>query len=138
MDDRKQELSHYRMEKASICLNSAKILAATGDYCGAANRSYYAIFHCVRSILALDGMDFSKHSGIIAYFQKNYVKTGVFGKEYSKILTEAFTVRSESDYDDYYVISKDDIDSQIRNAESFIIGIQCYVESRISNDKQTR
>jgi len=137
MDDRKQELSRYRMEKASMCLNSAKVLAAAGDYCGAANRSYYAIFHCVRSILALDGIDFSKHSGIIAYFQKTYVKTGVFGKEYSRILTEAFTVRSESDYDDYYVISKDDIDFQIKNAESFIIGIQRYAESRISNDKQT-
>ncbi len=57
--------------------------------------------------IAREGIDFSKHSGVLAYFQKNYVKTGIFQKEYSKILTEAFEVRSDSDYDDYYVISKE-------------------------------
>lgn len=45
------------------------------DYKGAANRSYYAIFHTMRSVLALDQIDFSKHSGVSAYFRKEYIKT---------------------------------------------------------------
>lgn len=90
---------------------------------GAAKRSYYSIFHSIRSLLALEGIDFSKHSGIMVYFQKNYVKTGIFGKEYSKILTEAFEIRSESDYDNYYVISKEDMEEQIKNAQFFQNGI---------------
>lgn len=41
MDERKKELCYYRLEKAKICLASAKVLVQSGDYCGAANRSYF-------------------------------------------------------------------------------------------------
>ena len=50
------------------------------------------------------------------------MKSGIFGKEYSKILTEAFQVRSESDYDDYYIISKDEADAQILKCTNFLSG----------------
>ena len=81
----------------------------------------------------MDGVDFSKHAGVIAYFQKNYVKSGIFEKEYSKILTEAFEIRSESDYDDYYIIAKEDAEIQIQNAQFFINGIMEYVNTIISS-----
>lgn len=42
-----------------------------GDYKTVANRSYYAVFSAMRAVLALDGFDFKKHSGIIAEFRKN-------------------------------------------------------------------
>lgn len=129
MDERRKDLCYYRLDKAKKCLASAKVLTQSGDYCGAANRSYYSIFHSIRSLLALEGVDFSKHSGVMAYFQKNYVKSGIFGKEYSKILTEAFEVRSESDYDDYYMISKEEVEEQIQNAQFFLNGIVKYVEA---------
>lgn len=63
----------------------------------------------------------------MAYFQKNYIKPGIFGKEYSKILTEAFQIRNDSDYDDYYILSKEDVDVQIQNAQIFFNGIVSYV-----------
>lgn len=129
MDERRKDLCYYRLDKAEKCLASAKVLTQSGDYCGAANRSYYSIFHSIRSLLALEGVDFSKHSGVMAYFQKNYVKSGIFGKEYSKILTEAFEVRSESDYDDYYMISKEEVEEQIQNAQFFLNGIVKYIEA---------
>lgn len=131
MDERNKDLCRYRLEKAQKCLISAKILVQAEDYCSAANRSYYSIFHCIRSLLALEGVDFSKHSGVMAYFQKNYVKSGIFEKEYSKILTEAFEVRSESDYDDYYIISKEEVEKQIQNAQFFFNGIMKYVDDVI-------
>lgn len=127
MDKRKKDLCDYRLEKAQKCLTSAKALVQLEDFCGAANRSYYSIFHCIRGLLALEGVDFSKHAGVIAYFQKNYVKSGIFEKEYSKIITEAFEIRSESDYDDYYVISKEEVEEQIQNAQFFFDGILKYV-----------
>lgn len=130
MDERRKDLCHYRLEKAKKCLTSAKVLMQSGDYCSAANRSYYSIFHSIRGLLALEGIDFSKHSGVMAYFQRNYVKPGIFAKEYSKILTEAFEVRSESDYDDYFVISKEEVEEQIQNAEFFLNGIIKYVEKQ--------
>lgn len=127
MDETRKGLCRYRLEKARKCLSSANVLVQSEDYCGAANRSYYAMFHCIRSLLALEGVDFSKHAGVMAYFQKNYIKSGIFGKEYSKILTEAFQVRSDSDYDDYYMLSREEVEEQIENAGFFIDGITKYV-----------
>lgn len=136
MDERRKDLCHYRLQKAKKCLESAKVLMKLEDYCSVVNRSYYAIFHCIRSILALEGVDFSKHAGVMAHFQKNYVKSGIFGKEYSKILTEAFEIRSEADYDDYYILSKKEVEEQIQNAQFFLNGIEEYVNNTILAAKE--
>ena len=34
----------------------------------------------MRAVNALDGFDSSKHSGVIAHFNQNYVKEGIFPK----------------------------------------------------------
>lgn len=127
MDKTLWDLSQYRKEQAERCIRSAKLLAEDEDYKGSANRSYYAIFHCMRSVLALEGKDFSKHSGVSAYFRKEYIKTGIFDIELSDIIREAFDIRSDSDYDDYYLISKEDVMEQIQNAEIFYQKINSYL-----------
>jgi len=87
------------------------------------------MFHSIRAVLALDGVDFRKHSGVIADFNQRYIKTGIFPKEFSKTIRNAFEVRNDSDYDDYYVISKEEVAQQIRNAESFLEAVEKYVVS---------
>lgn len=131
MDDAIIALSRYRMKESKQCIKSAKVLVEFDDYKGAANRSYYAIFHAMRSVLALEKKDFSKHSGVSAYFRKEYIKTGIFDVELSDIITEAFVVRSDSDYDDYYQISKADVLEQINNAEKFSNIIEQYLEEKL-------
>lgn len=130
MDKRLKDLSEYRLEQAERCIKSAKVLAADGDFKGAANRSYYAIFHCMRSVLVLEGVDFSKHSGVSAYFRKQYIKTGIFDVGLSDIIGEAFDIRNDSDYDDYYVISKEDVEEQIENAQEFYRVIEKYLRKK--------
>ncbi|MBR1851794.1 MAG: serine hydrolase [Lachnospiraceae bacterium] len=56
-------LSKYRFEQAERCLRSAKLLLEDDDYRGAANRFYYWIYNAIRSIFALDGVEFRRHSG---------------------------------------------------------------------------
>lgn len=101
MDDMWKYLSKARLEQSLQCLKSARILLEHEDYRGAANRSYYAIFHAMRSVLALDNKDFSKHAGVISCFRKDYLKTGELPRDLSPIITLAFEVRSDCDYDDY-------------------------------------
>ena len=101
-----KDLSNYRIEKAQSDLSAAKLLYQNQLYTQSLNRSYYAIFHAVRALLAFDKFDSKKHSGIISYFNKSYVKAGFIGKEYSKILISAERIRTESDYDDLYTASK--------------------------------
>ena len=45
LDEEKKALSAIRLDHAEECLNSAKALLEIEDYKGAANRSYYAIYH---------------------------------------------------------------------------------------------
>ena len=127
LNEERVSLCNYRIEKAESCLKSAKLLKDSGDYTSAANRSYYSIFHAIRAVMALDGEDRKKHSGVIAYFLENYIKNGLFDKEYSYIIKNAFQVRQESDYDDFCIISKEDVDEQIENARKLIDAVKSYV-----------
>lgn len=122
------ELSRYRLERAKEDLNNAKA-DLNGNYLkGAINRSYYAIFHAIRAVLALDSFDTKKHSGVIAYFNQSYVKTGIFSFEMSVIVQKAFKFRNKSDYDDFYIATRDDAEEQIKNAENFINIIEEYLK----------
>ena len=75
------ELMKYRIESAKARLRAAKVLFEAEEYKDSINRSYYAMFSAVRGLLALDAKDFSKHSGVISYFQKEYIKTGKIDKK---------------------------------------------------------
>lgn len=123
----KKDLSKYRLEKAKNCLQAAKTLLEHELYEDATNRAYYCIFHSIRSILALDGVEFKRHSGNVSYFREKYIKTGVFDKSFSEIIGDALTVRSDSDYGDFTVISKQDVTEQVSNAELFYDTIKKYL-----------
>lgn len=129
MDDKIKYLAKYRIEKAEDDLESAKLLLVNNFYSQSLNRSYYSIFHAVRSLLTFDKFDSKKHSGIIAYFNKNYVKTGKIGKELSAILMTAERIRTTSDYDDLFVASKDEAELQVENAEKFLYRIKEFLSS---------
>ncbi len=63
-----KELSKYRFETCKEDLYDAQLMLKNGRYKNALNRGYYAIFHAIRAVNALDGFDSSKHSGVIAHF----------------------------------------------------------------------
>ena len=125
--DEQISLCKARLEKASKFVNEANQTLDLKMYEAAANRSYYAIFHSMRAVLALDGVDFKKHSGVIQYFQKEYIKTEIFEKEYSRIIKRAFDLRVESDYEDFYIISHEDVESQVDASIRFYQAVEEYV-----------
>lgn len=69
-DTQWKELSVYRIETARETLETAKLLYENARYKDSINRSYYTIFHSMRAILALEGVDYKKHSGVIAHFRE--------------------------------------------------------------------
>jgi len=131
LDDNRINLAKYRLERALQCLESADALLSIEDFKGAANRSYYAIFHAMRTIFALDGLDFKKHSGLISEFRKRYIKSGLLSEKLSDIINELFQVRIDSDYDDFYLISHDEVKEQIQNAYDFIKSIRGYLHTQL-------
>lgn len=122
-----QTLSQVRFHHAQDCLNDAKTLLDNNSYKGAANRAYYAIFHGMRAVLALDHIDKKHHSGIISEFRRRYIKTAVFPVEFSRIISVLEGTRTDSDYDDFFIISKEEVVEQIADAEVFLVGIKEYL-----------
>lgn len=124
MDD----LIQYRLASAKEKLESAKVLLEAQLYKDSVGRSYYAIFSAIRAVLAMRQVDFSKHAGVIAYFQKEYIKTEIFDKKYSKYLQQAFQIRNSCDYDDFFIVSKQDAEEQYERAAEMLEVIERYIK----------
>lgn len=127
MESSVNELSRYRFETGLEALADARIMFENGRYKNALNRAYYAIFHAVRAVNALTGYDSSKHSGVIAYFNQNYVKSGTFPKELSKTIRLASENREKADYLDFFIASREEAEKQIQRAENFLESIKLYL-----------
>lgn len=133
LDEARNNYIKYRLETAKDNLVSAHILYENGQLKSAANRAYYCVFHSMRSVLAIDGVDFKHHSGVIAYFRKEYIKSEIFPKTLSAIIQTTSMVRESSDYDDFYLISREDTKRQIDEAEIFYRTIEKYVNEVLKN-----
>lgn len=125
----KLNYSKALLENARQCIRTAHNNVEFGDYKAAANRSYYAIFHSMRAVLMLEeeNLQQSKHSGVIAVFRQRYIKEGIFSKEHSRTISDAFEIRNEADYDVSYIISKESVVEQIKRAEEFLKAVESYL-----------
>ena len=126
--EEKLALSRIRLDNAFDCLNLSKKLIDMNEYKASANRSYYAVFYAMRAVLAFDGIDMKKHSGVISEFRRLYIKTGIFDDKLSKMITNLFSIRQKSDYNDFYIISKEQVLEQYENARLFIDTINCFLK----------
>lgn len=130
MESRIKELAVYRCERAEEELANAKMIFSNGMYKLALNRAYYAVFHGIRAVNALDAFDSSKHSGIIAHFNQYHVKNGDFPKEVSRIIKNTSEMREHADYDDFFTTSKEEAQDQIANAERFIGYVKVFIRAQ--------
>ena len=124
-------LANYRIEKAKNCLKASKILLDDEYYSDSANRSYYAIFHAINALNALEGVGYKKHSGVMSHFNQAYIKTEILDKEYGKIANTAFDLRKDNDYADFYVVSKKEVIEQHENAAKFVDRIEKHLKQEI-------
>lgn len=128
----KIEYAKYRIERSKEDLDAAIVMFEGNHYRVANNRSYYSIFHAMRAVLAFDGYDSKKHSGIIAEFRKSYIKTGIFNENLSSIIGQASEIRNASDYDDMFIASKEETEKQIEDAELFYDVIKKHIDEKVS------
>jgi len=129
------DLASARLQQARDCLQTAEVVIAAGLFKDAANRTYYCIFHAMRALLALDEFDSKKHSGIIAAFRQRYIRTKIFPSNYSDIVGKAFDVRIDSDYQDFYLISKEKVTTQLENAKTFLAAVEEYLAPKIEDTR---
>jgi uncharacterized protein (UPF0332 family) len=120
MTENKKALVAYRLEQADESLEAAGILLDKGLIRPSVNRAYYAMFYAVLALLAPDKRETSRHSGAIALFDRDFVKQGIFKKDFSRWLHDAFDLRQRSDYAAEYRVSGEEAEKTLKNAESFV------------------
>lgn len=131
MEGSLRELAGYRMERANEMLEAAKKNLEINQYKTSLNRSYYAIFHAMRAANILKGFDSSKHSGVIAYFNREYLKSGILEKSLSVIIKNSAFLREKSDYDDFFIASRKDAEKQLEDANAFVMVIEQFLKCNL-------
>ena len=126
-----RELANHRLEQAKGDLEDAILLYEHERFLSANNRAYYAIFHAIKSVLALEPIDFKKHKDVIAYFNKNYINTEIFPKTIGRKIVKSSKVREDSDYVDEFVVDSETTETQIQTAEELIGLVEKYIECKL-------
>ena len=124
----KYDLSNYRLEIAKSDLRAAQILLNSNEYRGANNRAYYAIYHAISAVHALEGKAYKRHKDAISNFNKDYIHLGLFPRIYGRKIAEAEEIRHASDYDDFYVATKSEVEEQIKTAMELTELVEKYCE----------
>ena len=125
----KKDLINYRLERVYECIKDAESDMHTDSLHSAANRLYYAVFNAMRVLLANDGVDFSKHSGVISYVRSQYIKTGILDVKFSELIRNAASIRNDCDYKDFYTPEKEELKKQLTIVREFIGCIEEFLNT---------
>ena len=122
-----EDVAQYKFEQAKDDLETAKILLEAGKYKAANNRAYYSCFHAIDAVLAREPIAFKKHKDTLSYFNKNYVHKEIFPRDIGRKISRLEVIRHKSDYDTFYIASKEDAVEQINVAEEVVKLVKNYL-----------
>lgn len=115
-------------ERAEQSLGAAQELASRGYYDSAASRAYYAAFYAATALLLPEGLELSKHSGVIASVHQKFVKVGRLDHEQGKALNWLFELRGVGDYGVTQHVSQQETAQAIQLARDFINAIRALLQ----------
>ena len=119
-EEERQIMVNLEYEKAQSFLEQAEKIAAMDLWDVVANRLYYSVFHAVSALFIKDGHKVNTHKGTLVMFGQNYVKTGIFPTDASKLYVKLQMMREESDYNCVYVTTADEMQPLIEPVREFI------------------
>lgn len=123
------ELAKYRLKQAEESINEALfLLSGKQSPRSIINRAYYAMFYAVLALIVFEPFSSSKHIGVLSYFNKRFIKEGVFPEELGRSINKAFELRQEGDYREYAEITYEEVEPVIQQAQSFLKTIRQFIE----------
>ncbi len=125
-----KDLARYKLERAREELDTAELLFNNEKLKAANNRAYYSIYYSLTAVLCLEPIAFKKHKDTIGYFNKNYVHTGIFPEDIGRSISKAEKVRHASDYDEFYIASKEEAERQIQAAKNISDLVEEYISKK--------
>jgi len=127
MTKKQNDYINYRLQRASDTLNDARLLAENERWNSSINRLYYACFYAVSALLYFHSIEAKTHKGVRIKFMNEFIKTGLFDKEYGKLFSDLFDWRQEGDYSDFVSFDKDLTLPLINKTEAFIALIRKFL-----------
>jgi uncharacterized protein (UPF0332 family) len=82
------------------------------------------MFYAVNALLILKGLSSSKHSGVRAVFNREFVNKGIVEKQWGEFYSDMFERRQKGDYKDFVKFEKLDVEMWLKKAEEFIENIE--------------
>lgn len=136
MNEEQRALILYWLKMAKETLEDAFVLhREERSPWSIVNRAYYAMFYAVLALLTSVGKAPSKHSGAIALFDSDFVKTGKFPMEMSKWLHRAFDLRQRSDYREMYSLSPEQVTEVLQQAQAFVQQVETHLTAQLQGGK---
>ena len=122
-------LAEVRLCRAKELLDDARNLLDKQSYKSANNRAFYAMEKAVRALLVLEDAEPQTHNGVLKQFNYLFIfkGTGFFTQNDYQILAKSEQIRNASDYDDFYLASKEESTQQIENATYIVRKIEKYI-----------
>ena len=134
--DKKEALMRYRLQQAEESLEEARYLFDGGKSTrSVVNRVYYSMLYAVLALLIHEPYSSSKHTGVIGYFNRRFIREGVFHENMGRCLNRAFELRQRSDYREYSDASREEVEPLINAAGVFIKTIHGYCAEKYSGGK---
>ena len=89
--------------------------------------AYYAVFYAATALLLNEGLEFSKHSAVIASIHQRFVKTGKLSKAQGKTLNLLFELRNIGDYGGITHITLQQVEQAIQEAKDFLAAVKSLI-----------
>ena len=127
-EEKKRKLSLYRIKEAAESLDEAKFLLSGGKSPRSIiNRAYYAMFYSVLALFVYEPYSSSKYSGVLGYFNKRFIKSGILEENMGRSINKAFELRQRGDYREYLELTYEQVEPFIEKAEDFIESVKDYL-----------
>lgn len=107
------------LAKARRSVRAAERLLGDGDFDFAVSRAYYGMFYIAQALLLTREVRRSKHSGVLAAFQEQFVKTGEIPARFFYLLRNGFEDRAEGDYG-FAEIDRSQAEAAVEAARQFV------------------
>ncbi|MCL5992226.1 MAG: HEPN domain-containing protein [Bacteroidetes bacterium] len=115
------------LRKAKDKLKTAYIDFENGQYDDAVSRAYYAVYHAMTAALLFKGQVYSSHSRTIGAFNRDLIKSGVFPKNFTRMIHDLFDDRQLGDYDVDMSFEREIAEKNIKNAEMILSAVEKYL-----------
>jgi hypothetical protein len=110
-------------------MRDAHLLVANGGFDGAASRAYYAAFHPVSALFALEGRTFSKHAALEAAVHRDLVKTARWPGDLGRDFSFCVELRGIGDYGAEVRVNAQQAADAIASARRILVAVRSALPS---------